>query len=99
MTAQDKTVEDGELLVSAMTRPFTVGGFTLQAIAITVLLPMIVAAVMRSFWPFLLMPILFAACFWVCAEDVYLFDVVAAMGSLKACPNRSLWGCRRYAPR
>lgn len=94
-TAQD----NGELLVTAMTRPSMIGGFTLSSIALSLYVPGMLAMVTRSLWLLLLAPCLLLVSYLVCLKDVYLFDIARAAMHLKTCPNYRLWECRRYVSR
>lgn len=91
--------EDGTPVVAAMTRPTMIGGFTLTSIGLSLYLPGMAALIARSLWPLTLVPMLLLASYLICLKDVYLFDIALAATHLKTCPNRRLWGCRRYAPR
>ena len=91
--------DEGEPLVAAMTRPTTVGGFTLVSLAMSFYFPGMAAMISRSIWATALIPVFLLTSYLVCLKDVYLFDIFGAATHLKACPNKSLWGCRRYAPR
>jgi type IV secretion system protein VirB3 len=91
--------EDGEALVLAMTRPTMIGGFTLASLAMSFYFPGMAALITRSLWAALLVPVFLLASYLVCLKDVYLFDILSAAIHLKTCPNKRLWGCRRYAPR
>lgn len=99
MTLASLRTEDGELLVAAMTRPVMLGGFTLMSIGLSVYLPVMIALVARSLWVMMIVPVFLAGSYLVCLKDVYLFDIASAAMHLKVCPNKQLWGCRRYAPR
>jgi type IV secretion system protein VirB3 len=100
MTTEPQEVEqDGESLVLAMTRPTMVGGFTLASLAMSFYFPGMAALITRSLWALLLVPVFLLVSYLVCLKDVYLFDVLSAAAHLKTCPNKYLWGCRRYAPR
>lgn len=99
MTQAKHVVDDGEILVAAMTRPVMLGGFTLMSIALSFYVPVMVALVLRSVWAASLVPVLLLASYLVCLKDVYLFDIACAAMHLKACPNKYIWRCRRYAPR
>jgi type IV secretion system protein VirB3 len=90
---------EGEVLVAAMTRPTMLGGFTLMSIALSLYLPGMMVLITRSLWAALCIPILLLISYLVCLKDVYLFDIGFAAMQLKVCRNKSLWGCRRYAPR
>jgi type IV secretion system protein VirB3 len=91
--------EDGEALVAAMTRPTMLGGLTLASLAMSIYVPGMVALITRSIWPGAFIPGLVLISYLVCLKDVYLFDILSAATHLKTCPNKNLWGCRRYAPR
>ena len=99
MSAVQLRHDDGELLVAAMTRPTMIGGLTLGSLAMSFYFPGMAALMTRSLWPVALIPVLLMACYIVCLKDVYLFGIMAAACHLKTCPNKRLWGCRRYAPR
>ena len=100
MTAEDPLQESGEALVTAMTRPTMIGGFTLTSLGVSCFVPGMVAMVTRSLWAALLIPALLLVSYLVCLKDVYLFDIIFGSAThLKACPNKARWGCRRYAPR
>lgn len=99
MSTDAPLLDEGELLVAAMTRPTMVGGLTLASLAMSFYFPGMAALIMRSLWAAALIPILLLICYLVCLKDVYLFDILAAATHLKVCPNHRLWGCRRYAPR
>lgn len=100
MTDETQQVaEDGEALVLAMTRPTMVGGFTLASLAMSFYFPGMAALITRSLWATLLVPVFLLVSYLVCLKDVYLFDILSAATHLKTCPNKHLWGCRRYAPR
>lgn len=96
---QNQTLDEGESLVAAMTRPSMVGGFTLKSIGYSFFLPGFSALVTRSIWPLALIPVFMLVSYLVCLKDVYLFDIADAWMRLKQCPNKTHWGCRRYAPR
>jgi type IV secretion system protein VirB3 len=91
--------DEGESLVAAMTRPTMVGGLTLSSLAMSFYCPGMAALMTRSIYAAALIPVLLLISYLICLKDVYLFDVMSAATHLKACPNRRLWGCRRYAPR
>lgn len=91
--------DDGEAVVVAMTRPTMLGGFTLASIAMSVYFPGMAVLVSRSIWAAGLIPVFLLISYLVCLKDVYLFDILAAATHLKTCPNKRIWGCRRYAPR
>lgn len=95
----DRQAEGGELLVTAMTRPSMIGGFTLTSIVLSLYVPGMLAMVTRSLWCLLLVPLLLLASYLACLKDVYLFDITRVATHLKVCRNRPVWGCRRYAPR
>ncbi|QXZ17507.1 VirB3 family type IV secretion system protein (plasmid) [Pseudomonas sp. AO-1] len=97
MAEQDP--EEGEVLVVTMARPSMVGPFTLSSILISLITPVLAALLIRSLYPLAAMPILFAAAYWICSKDVYLFGVIKAAFTLKGSPLRKLWGYRSYAPR
>jgi len=98
--SQDAQFQDeGESLVAAMTRPTMVGGFTLASLVLSFYFPGMAALISRSIWAAALIPVFLLISYLVCLKDVYLFDIFGAATHLKACPNKSLWGCRRYAPR
>jgi type IV secretion system protein VirB3 len=98
--SQDEPFHDeGELLVAAMTRPTMVGGFTLASLAMSLYFPGMAVLITRSLWAAALIPVLLLISYLVCLKDVYLFDILSAATRLKTCPNKRLWGCRRYAPR
>lgn len=97
--AADDTEDDGEPLAAAMTRPFTVGGFTLASLAISLYVPGLAAMICKAWQPVLLVLVLLPACYLACLKDVYFFDVLAAATRLKVHRNSRIWGCRRYAPR
>ncbi|MDM0015051.1 VirB3 family type IV secretion system protein [Variovorax sp. J22P168] len=99
MTHDTDLYDEGETLVAAMTRPTMIGGFTLASLAMSLYLPGMAAMVTRSIWAVALVPVLLLACYLVCLKDVYLFNILSASTRLKPCANKSLWGCRRYAPR
>lgn len=99
MTQEKRWADDGEILVAAMTRPVMLGGFTLMSIALSFYVPVMIALVLRSVWATALVPVLLLASYLVCLKDVYLFDIAFAAMHLKVCPNKYVWGCRRYAPR
>jgi type IV secretion system protein VirB3 len=99
MTDDPQLEDDGELVVMAMTRPTMVGGFTLASLAMSFYFPGMAALVTRSLWAVPLVPVFLLASYLVCLKDVYLFDILSAATHLKTCPNKRLWGCRRYAPR
>ncbi len=92
-------VDEGEMLVAAMTRPVMLGGFTLMSIALSLYFPMMTLLVTRSLWAVVLAPMLLLASYLVCLKDVYLFDIAFSAMHLKVCPNQYFWRCRRYAPR
>jgi type IV secretion system protein VirB3 len=98
MTPSTNYVDDGEVLVAAMTKPVMLGGFTLMSIALSFYLPVMSALLARSLWVTLLIPVLLLASYLVCLKDVYLFDIASAAMHLKVCRNKHVWGCRRYAP-
>lgn len=91
--------DEGEVLVVAMARPSMVGPFTLSSILISLITPVLAALLLRSLYVLAIMPILFAAAYWICSRDVYLFGVLRAAFTLRASPLRKLWGYRSYAPR
>lgn len=91
--------DDGEFVVAAMTRPTMIGGFTLSSIVLSLYVPAMVSMVTKSLWGMAMVPPLLLASYLVCLKDVYLFGILEAASRLKACRNRSLLGCRRYAPR
>jgi len=99
LSPADPTLDEGESLVAAMTRPAMVGGFTLTSIALSIYFPGMAALITRSLWAAALIPAFLLASYLVCLKDVYLFDILSAATHLKACPNKKRWGCRRYAPR
>jgi type IV secretion system protein VirB3 len=99
MRQDESSHEDGEALVAAMTRPTMVGGFTLSSLAMSFYFPGMLAMVTRSVWAGALIPVFLLVCYLVCLKDVYLFGIFGAATHLRACPNRRVWGCRRYAPR
>lgn len=88
-----------EPLVVAMTRPTMIGGFTLASLAISFYIPGMIAMVMRSLWPVLLVPCCLLISYLVCLKDVYLFDIAASAMHLKTCANKHRWGVRKYVPR
>jgi type IV secretion system protein VirB3 len=96
MTPSTNYVDDGEVLVAAMTKPVMLGGFTLMSIALSFYLPVMSALLARSLWVTLLIPVLLLASYLVCLKDV--FDIASAAMHLKVCRNKHVWGCRRYAP-
>lgn len=96
---QNHSLDEGESLVAAMTRPSMVGGFTLTSIVLSIYLPGMAALITRSIWAAALVPLLLLVSYLVCLKDVYLFDIFQASAHLKACPNKHVWGSRRYAPR
>ena len=91
--------EDGEPLMTSMTRPTMIGGLTLSSIGLSLYLPGMATMLMRSLWPAMLIPVLLVASYLICLKDVYLFDIGLAATHLRRCPNQAYWGCRRYAPR
>ena len=91
--------DEGELLVAVMTRPTMIGGFTLSSIALSCYVPGMAALVTRSMWSLVCVPLLLLVSYLICLKDVYLFDIALSATHLKACPNKKIWGCRRYAPR
>ena len=92
--------DDGEPLVTALTRPAMVGGFTLTSLGMSLYFPGMLALITRSLgWTLAMGVLLLAMSYLVCLKDVYLFGIGSAWTHLKACPNKQLWGCRRYAPR
>lgn len=91
--------DEGEALVAAMTRPTMVGGLTLASLVLSFYIPGMAAMIARSVLPAMAVPFLLLGSYLVCLKDVYLFDILAAATHLKACPNRRIWRCRRYAPR
>ncbi|MGO4395872.1 VirB3 family type IV secretion system protein [Variovorax sp. M-6] len=99
MNQPDQFHDEGESLVAAMTRPTMIGGFTLASLAMSLYLPGMVALITRSIWAGLLVPVFLLISYLVCLKDVYLFDILSSAMHLKPCPNKSLWRCRRYAPR
>lgn len=98
MTEQER-LEQGELLVKAMTRPPMLGGFVLMSIFLSVYFPGMAALVTRSLYPLLLVPVALLASYLAALKDVYLFDIFFATSHLRVCLNKALWGCRSYAPR
>ena len=82
-----------------MTRPTMIGGFTLSSLVVSLYIPGMLAMLTRSMWAMALVPVCLLVSYLVCLKDVYLFDIFAAATHLKACRNKALWGCRRYAPR
>lgn len=82
-----------------MTRPTMVGGFTLASLAMSFYFPGMAAMITRSIWAAVLIPVFLLISYLICLKDVYLFDIATAATHLKTCPNKRLWGCRRYAPR
>lgn len=99
MTKDEQFSDDGELLVTSMTRPSMIGGLTMSSIVLSLYLPGVIAMITNTLWAGLLVPVLFLICYLVCLKDVYLFEVLKATAHLKACVNQRHWGCRRYAPR
>lgn len=98
MTDQER-LEQGELLVKAMTRPPMVGGFVLMSIFLSAYIPGMTALVTRSVYPLVLVPVALVASYLAALKDVYLFDIFFATTHLRVCLNKTLWGCRSYAPR
>lgn len=88
-----------ELLVTAMTRPTMIGGFTLSSLILSLYVPFIAAMILRSLTALLLIPLCLLGCYMVCLKDVYLFGIAAAASRLRPCVNKRLWRIRRYAPR
>lgn len=88
-----------ERLVTAMTRPTMIGGFTLVSLFLSFYIPGMLAMLTRSIWALLLIPIFLLVCYFVCLKDVYLFNIAMAASHLKPCRNKNLWGYRSYAPR
>ncbi len=99
MSNDEQFHDEGESLVAAMTRPTMVGGLTLASLAMSLYFPGMAALITRSLWAAALIPVLLLISYLVCLKDVYLFDIMSAATHLKTCPNKRLWGCRRYAPR
>ncbi|PMU22993.1 MULTISPECIES: VirB3 family type IV secretion system protein [unclassified Pseudomonas] len=95
----EQNPDEGEVLVVAMARPSMVGPFTLSSILISLITPVLAALLLRSLYVLATMPILFAAAYWICSKDVYLFGVLRAAFKLRASRLRKLWGYRSYAPR
>lgn len=91
--------DEGESLVTAMTRPTMLGGLTLASLGASFYFPGMAALITRSLWPATLIPVLLLISYLVCLKDVYLFDILLSATHLKTCPNQHVWGCRRYAPR
>jgi type IV secretion system protein VirB3 len=99
MTQVAQPIDDGEMLVVAMTRPTMLGGFTLLSIGLSCYVPVMIALLCRSLWALTCMPVFLGASYLICLKDIYLFDIAHCAMHLKACRNQPLWGCRRYAPR
>lgn len=97
--ATREELDDGEPLVTAMTRPSMICGLTFMSVGISLYVPGMSAMITRSIWPAFLIPVLLLISYLVCLKDVYLFDIALSATRLKACRNKKLWGCRRYAPR
>ncbi|MDZ5461762.1 VirB3 family type IV secretion system protein [Azohydromonas lata] len=85
--------DDGEPLAAAMTRPFTLGGFTLASLAISLYVPGMAAMICKAWQPVLLVLVLLPACYLACLKDVYFFSVLAAATRLKPHRNSRVWGC------
>lgn len=96
---EDQSLDEGEPLVTSMTRPQMVGGMTLMSIGLSIYLPGMLALILKWPWALAGVPVLLLASYLICLEDVYLFDVFGAIRRLKRCPNQTRWGFRRYAPR
>jgi type IV secretion system protein VirB3 len=99
MTPPQPAVDEGELLVVALTRPAMVGGLTLESIGISCYFPGMAALMLRSLWPLLVIPVFLLISYLVCLKDVFLFSIALAAMHCKNCVNRRYWGCRSYAPR
>lgn len=95
----DPSLDEGEPLVTSMTRPQMLGGMTLMSIGLSIYLPGMVALILKWPWALAGVPVLLLASYLICLEDVYLFDLFLATRRLRRCRNQRLWGCRRYAPR
>ena len=91
--------EEDESLVAAMTRPTMIGGLTLSSLGMSFYVPGMLALITRSVWALTVIPIFLVISYLICLKDVYLFGIMSAATRLKACRNKHLWGCRRYAPR
>ncbi|EHP44161.1 VirB3 protein [Cupriavidus basilensis OR16] len=99
MSHDEPFLEDGEPLVAAMTRPAMLGGFTLTSIVLSLFIPGLIMMISRSVLTVVLVPAFLLVSYLVCLKDVYLFEIFVSATRLSRCPNKHLWGCRRYAPR
>lgn len=93
------SLNEYEPLVIAMTRPTMIGGFTLASLVLSFYVPGMLSMIVHAVWPLILVPCLLLVSYLVCLKDVYLFDIAACAMYLKNCPNKRMWGNRRYAPR
>lgn len=92
-------VNNDEPVVIAMTRPTMIGGFTLASLVLSFYVPGMLAMIVHAVWPLIFVPCLLLVSYLVCLKDVYLFDIAASAMYLRNCPNKRMWGNRRYAPR
>ncbi|KIA80768.1 type VI secretion protein [Chromobacterium piscinae] len=99
MNPQHEDQDDGELLVTAMTRPSMIGGMTLTSIGLSVYMPGMAAMLTRSLYPALLIPVFLLISYLICLKDVYLFSIFGAGTFLKTCRNFKFWRCRTYVPK
>lgn len=98
--AKSDSPDDGEELVTAMTRPMMVFGvLTFTSIGFSIFPPTMLAMVTGWAWFMASIPVLLFASYLICLKDVYLFEIGLAMSRIRQCPNKRLYGCRRYAAR
>lgn len=94
----EQNTDDGELLVVAMTRPAMLMGITLNGLVFSIYIPFMIAAITRTGWFFLLIPLCLLYSYKCCLDDVHYFDKLMAAFRLPGCPNESHWGCLSYVP-
>lgn len=95
----DKFLEPGdEEITLAMTRPSQIGGFSLNALVFSLMVPSIIAMFTKQVVVFAAIPVFLLISYVICLKDIYLFEIMWAATSLRACQNKKHWGCRSYAP-
>lgn len=86
-------------LVKSRTMPVMIGPFPLGAIALA-LSPLLVSVFTHgSLWPLGALPGTLFVAWWMCRDDVYIFNVLLAAMSIKRSPTKRQWGENRYVPR
>lgn len=98
--SSDKTNENEELLVVAMTRPAMIAGMSLTGVVMSVYLPVMLILITKQIMlAFLLIPC-FIFTYMVSLKDVYLFNIgTVYMPLWTTGRNGSKWGHKSYEPK